>query len=53
MITLYTRYDHYSIACLRHIYMGVVLRAHPVSDESHIQRYANGEVATPPTNARI
>jgi len=27
--------------------MGVVLRAHPVRDESHIQRNANREVATP------
>jgi len=26
--------------------MGVVLRAHPVCGESHIQRYASGEVAT-------
>jgi len=26
--------------------MGVVLRAHPVRGESHIQRSANGEVAT-------
>jgi len=26
--------------------MGVVLRAHPVRGESHIQRDANGEVAT-------
>ena len=29
-----------------HIYMGVVLRAHPVRGESHIQRNASGEVAT-------
>jgi len=27
--------------------MGVILRAHPVRGESHIQRNANGEVATP------
>jgi len=27
--------------------MGVVLRAHPVRGEWHIQRNANGEVATP------
>jgi len=27
--------------------MGVVLRAHPVRGESHIQRNANGVVATP------
>jgi len=33
------------IACSRHI-CGVVLRAHPVHGESHIQR--NGEVATNP-----
>ena len=26
--------------------MGVVLRAHPVRGESHIQRNVNGEVAT-------
>jgi len=29
--------------------MGVVLRAHPVRGESHIQRSASGEVATHPT----
>ena len=29
-----------------HIYMGIVLRAHPVRGESHIQRNAKGEVAT-------
>jgi len=34
------------IACSRHVYMGVVLRAHPVRGESHIQRNANREVAT-------
>jgi len=38
--------DHCIIACSRHIYMGVILRAHPVRGESHIQRNANGEVAT-------
>jgi len=41
-----TRRDHSIIACSRHIYMGVVLRAHPVRGESHIQRNANQEVAT-------
>jgi len=39
-------HDHSIIACSRHIYMGVVLRAHPVRGESHIQRNANREVAT-------
>ena len=29
-----------------HVYMGVVLRAHPVRGESHIQCNASGEVAT-------
>jgi len=38
--------DHSIIALSRHVYMGVVLRAHPVRGESHIQRNANGEVAT-------
>jgi len=28
--------------------MGVILHAHPVRGESHIQRNANGEVATTP-----
>jgi len=37
--------DHSIIACSRYIYM-CVLRAHPVRGESHIQRNANGEVAT-------
>jgi len=41
-----TRRDHSIIACSRHIYMGVVVRTHPVRGESHIQRNANGEVAT-------
>jgi len=36
--------DHSIIACSRHIYLGVVFRAHPVRGESHIQR--NGEAAT-------
>ena len=29
-----------------HVYMGVILRAHPVRGESHIQCNASGEVAT-------
>ena len=33
----------------RHIYVGVVLRAHPVPGESHIQRNVDGEVATQPS----
>jgi len=41
-----TCHDHSIIACSRHIYLGVVLRAHPVRGELHIQRNANGEVAT-------
>ena len=41
-----TRRDHSIIACLRHIYKGIILRAHPVRGESHIQRNANWEVAT-------
>jgi len=43
-----TRRDHSMMACSRHKNMGVVLRAHPVRGESHIQRNANGEVATIP-----
>jgi len=31
---------------VRATYMGVILRAHPVRGESHIQRTANREVAT-------
>jgi len=38
--------DHSVIVCSRHVYRGVVLRAHPVRGESHIQRNASGEVAT-------
>jgi len=41
----FTRRDHSFIACSRHIYI-VVLRAHPVRGESHIQHNATGEVAT-------
>ena len=39
--------DHYIIACLRQIYKGAILRAHPVRGESHIQCNANREVTTP------
>jgi len=39
--------DHPVIACSRHLYMGVILYAHPVRGESHIPRNANREVATP------
>jgi len=38
--------DHCIIACSHHIYMGAVLRAHPVCGESHIQRNVSGKVAT-------
>jgi len=41
-----TCHDHSIIACSCHIFMGLVLRLHPVRGESHIQRNANGEVAT-------
>ena len=41
-----TRYDHSIIGCSRRIYIGVILRAHPVRGESHIQCNANREVAT-------
>jgi len=41
-----TRRNHSSIACSRHLYMGVVLRAHPVRGESHIQRKGNREIQT-------
>ena len=40
-----TRRNHSIIASSRHMYMGVIHRAHPVRGESHIQRNANGEVA--------
>jgi len=37
----------YSIsACSRHVYMAVVVHAHPVCGESHIQHSANREFAT-------
>jgi len=41
-----TRQDHSIIACLRHIYIGVIVCAHPVHCESHIQCNINWEVAT-------
>jgi len=41
-----TCHDHSIIACSRHMYMGVILRTHPIRGESHIQRNASGEVAT-------
>jgi len=41
-----TQRNHSIIACSCHVYMGVVLRAHPVRGESRIQRSATGEVAT-------
>jgi len=37
---------HCIIACSCHVYMGVILRAHPVHGELHIQCNANREVAT-------
>jgi len=37
-----TCHDHCIIACSRHIYMGVVLRTHPVNGESHIQGNDSG-----------
>ena len=40
------RSNHSVIACSRHVYMGVILRAHPGRGESHVQRNTNGEVAT-------
>ena len=46
-----TYHDHSLIACSRHIYMGVVLHAHPVRAESHIQRNASREVATESENS--
>jgi len=41
-----TCHDHSIIVCSRHIHMIVILHPHPVRGESHIQRNANGEVAT-------
>jgi len=43
-----TCHDHSIIARLCHIYIGVVLHAHPVCGESHIQCNANREIATIP-----
>jgi len=43
-----TCHDHPIIACSRHMYMGVILHAHPVRGEPHIQRNANREIATVP-----
>jgi len=40
------RHNHSIIACSRHTYMGVGLRAYPIRGESNIQRNANGEVVT-------
>ena len=37
-----------TIACSRYTYDGVILHAHPVRGESHIQRNTTGEVATVP-----
>jgi len=45
-ITEITRRNHSIISYSCHLYMGVVLRAHPVRGESYTQRNANGEVAT-------
>ena len=42
----FTCHDHSVIACSRHIYLCVVLHAHPVRGESHNQRNTTGEVAT-------
>jgi len=41
-----TRHYHSIIACSRHIYLSVILLAHAVRGESHIQPNASGEVAT-------
>jgi len=40
------RRAHSISACLRHIYMGVVLHVHPFLGESHIQHNTNRVVAT-------
>jgi len=45
-VTASNNVDHSIIACSRHIYVGVVPRAHPVRGEPHIQRNATREVAT-------
>jgi len=38
-----------AFACSHHIYVGASIHANPVRGESHIQRYANREVATKDT----
>jgi len=48
----FTLRDHSIIACSRHIYIGVALRAHSVRGEPRIQRNASGEVATAAGNNR-
>ena len=45
-VTASNNRDHSIISCSRRIYTGVILRAHPLRGESHIQRDANREVAT-------
>jgi len=45
------RRDHAIIVFSHSKYMGDVLRAHSVSDESHIQRNANRKAATIGSNA--
>jgi len=40
------RRNHSNVACSRHIYMGVILRAYLVRGESHIQRNAKKEFET-------
>jgi len=42
-----TRRDHSIVACQQQLYMGAILHAHHVHDESHIQCHADGEVETP------
>jgi len=39
----FTRRNHSIIACSRHVYMGVVLHAHSVRGDPHIQRNTNGK----------
>jgi len=41
-----TRRAHASAECSRYVYNSVVLGAHSIHGESHIQHNANGEVAT-------
>jgi len=47
-----TRRDHCIIACSHHVYMGVVLRTHPVRGESHIQRQRRGCNAAIPAHRK-